>query len=201
MLISARTWVSFPGPEHPRRAHLPAPVDRGDGGRLRPQSEPPLQPQMFPDDKTPGNLAHGTLSFLWNDTFPRIPHCYSFIAAPRRAQTTVPPDWLPRPDRDGREPIRALEYYMCVISQCRIFLGGPVQVFEVRLVETKTNTGGRLITLPSPCLRFKNWFVRSCEEIQPWFVMSNFWFVSFFNDVKTRILRELWQMTFNVLIY
>lgn len=97
---AARTWVSFPGPEHPRRADLPAPVDRGDDGRLRPQSKPPVQPQMFPDDKTPrswgGNLTHRTPSFLWNDTFPLIPHCYSFIAAPRRAQTTVPPYWLPQ---------------------------------------------------------------------------------------------------------
>lgn len=97
----ARTWVSFPGPEHPRRADLPAPVDWGDDGRLCPRSMLPLQTQMAPDDKTPrswgGNLTHRTpLSFPWNDTFHPIPHCYSFIAAPRRAQTTVPTHWLPQ---------------------------------------------------------------------------------------------------------
>lgn len=44
-----------------------------------------------------GNLTHRTpLSFPWNDTFHPIPHCYSFIAAPRRAQTTVPSHWLPQ---------------------------------------------------------------------------------------------------------
>lgn len=88
-----------PGLEHPQRGDLPAPVDRGADGRLRPQSKPPVQTQMFPDDKTPrsrgGNLTHKTpFSFLCNATFPHIPHCCSFIAAARPAQTTMPPHWL-----------------------------------------------------------------------------------------------------------
>lgn len=138
--------------EHPRRGDLPAPVDWGDDGRLRPQSKPPLQTQMFPDDKTPrswgGKLTQRTpFSFLWNATFPLIPHCCSFIAAPRHAQTTAPPYWLAQQiDTVGSQSERD-NLTRALFLNAEILLGGPVQVIRDGLVETKTNTEVHLITM------------------------------------------------------
>lgn len=85
-----------PGLEHPQQGDLPEPVDWGDVGRLCPQSKPPVQtPTTKHHGAGGGNLTHRTpFSFLWKATFPLIPHCCSFIAAPRRAQTPAPPYWL-----------------------------------------------------------------------------------------------------------
>lgn len=84
---------------------------------------------MFPDDRTPqsrgGNVTHGALlCFFWNTTFPLIPHCCGFIAAQEpctnNGVSPLAPGWA----RDQREPIRARQSFLCVISQCWKFAGG-----------------------------------------------------------------------------
>lgn len=102
------------------------------------------RPRCSPTTKHHGaevEISRTGLPFLFSVTpLFSIPHCCSFIAAPPLTCTNNGASLLARTaDRDHREPIRAREYYMCVISQCRKCVRGNQCKWSDRLVETKTN--------------------------------------------------------------
>ncbi len=77
--------------------------------------------QMPPDDKRAeqrwGFTRRASLWLLWITISPLIPHCCRFIAAQERCTNNTASPLARGWARDQQEPIRARQYYMCVVSQ------------------------------------------------------------------------------------